>query len=146
MLKFAVCWLTYFTFGRKCCIFVFVFQQMLKNGSFFGSNVVCFCESKLLPHSAVLARYMLLPCLFVRPSHIVSVLSKMAKRHHAKNAIAQPTDSIFLAPKILAKFQWVTANGGIIYRRDRLKLEIFDQCLPILETVQDRDTATMDGQ
>jgi len=34
-------------------------------------------------------------------------------------------DSSLLMPKISAKFQWVTSNGGIKYRWGQLKLAVF---------------------
>jgi len=69
-------------------------------------------DRPFLPRDAVLARYMLSSCvrLSIRPLH-AGIVQKWinAGSHKLRHTIAP---RLFLVPKISAKFQRVTWNGG----------------------------------
>jgi len=80
-----------------------------------------------LPCDAMLAQYMLLPC--VCPSQVI-VLSKRLNKGSCKQCHTIE-GLFFLTPKILDKLEWSQPNGGDKCRWGMLKSAVFEQYLAI---------------
>jgi len=91
----------------------------------------CFMNLWFLPRDAVLTQYMLLPCLSVRPSQ-ATIVVKWLNLGSRKQRHTISSDSSFLTPKILRKFEWGHPHLDAKYMCGRFnKSFIFDHCLAI---------------